>query len=73
MDISDWTKSEVVQLLEQYIQEPAKSIEELQTAIQRIVGKTLTVNKLRHHLQQFQKVTLSAYLRELKIYFLLYA
>ncbi|VDO27055.1 unnamed protein product [Onchocerca flexuosa] len=57
MDISDWAKPEVVQLLEQYIQEPAGSIEELQKLIQQIAGKNLTVSKLRHHLQQFQKET----------------
>uniref|UniRef100_A0A8R1TR92 RING-type domain-containing protein n=1 Tax=Onchocerca volvulus TaxID=6282 RepID=A0A8R1TR92_ONCVO len=57
MNISDWAKPEVVQLLEQYIQEPARSIEELQKLIQQIAGKNVTVSKLRHHLQQFQKET----------------
>uniref|UniRef100_A0A0R3RZ11 INCENP_ARK-bind domain-containing protein n=1 Tax=Elaeophora elaphi TaxID=1147741 RepID=A0A0R3RZ11_9BILA len=57
MDINDWANPEVVQLLEQYIQEPTESTKELQRKIQRITGKALTINKLRHHLQQFEKET----------------
>lgn len=59
MDVSDWAKPEVIQLLEQYIQESIGSIEELHQEIQRVTGKNITVQKLQHHLQLFQKVTLS--------------
>ncbi|MCP9263178.1 hypothetical protein DINM_006520 [Dirofilaria immitis] len=56
MNISDWAKPEVAQLLEQYIQKSAESIEELKGEIQQITGKR-TINNLRCHLQQFRKET----------------
>lgn len=67
MDVSDWVKPEVIQVLEQYVQEPTSSIEDLQKEIQRITGKSLTVNKLRHHLEQFQKVTRSDTLETIRL------
>ncbi|VDN02768.1 unnamed protein product [Thelazia callipaeda] len=53
MDIDDWSRPEVVQLIDHYIREPNVSIEQLKKDIQRITRKNVTTRTLQRHMQIF--------------------